>query len=56
MNKSARLADVGRTALVEKRYSKKGNKGCRDQGLSFVEVVAFANLAAERMIINRYPC
>jgi len=54
MDKPAGLADIGSTALVEERDPKKRNKGCRDQSLSFIEVVTFADLTAERMRVDRY--
>ena len=56
MNKSTGLTDICRAALVEKRQSKQRDKGRWDQSLSFIEIVAFANLTAERMGIDRHPC
>ena len=53
MDKPTRLADISRTALVEKRYPKERDKGRWNQRLSFIEVAALANLATERMGIDR---
>lgn len=56
MDKPARLADIGRAALIEERDPKQRNEGCRDQSLSFIEVVAFANLTTKRMTVDRHSC
>jgi hypothetical protein len=54
MNKSTRLTHIRRTALVEKRQSKQ-RKECRwNERFSLIEVVAFADVAAEWMGIDRY--